>query len=174
MAKTTMTAASASTPIALPLTSVQTSVVHISTPRPGAPSARAQPSVTQQRPQTRGLTPVGVGTPRPTATQDNLSSGQSQSVAGRHTPIPTPAPTPGSGVASNGPSEPKRGLKREREESTEQPSSTNHAAVTVVTNGPVKPAMLLNAKAGNGGVRPRPLKKPRMVSQCDHSSLKRI
>lgn len=34
--------------------------------------------------------------------------------------------------------------------------------VTVVTNGWVKPAVV-NAKAGNAGVRPRPIKKQRVV-----------
>lgn len=85
----------------------------------------------------------------------------------RHTPIPTPAPTPG--TATGAPADTSRGVKREREDSV---SHLNGAAqgqtptpgVTVVTNGWVKPPPgVLNAKAGSAGVRPRPIKKQRVV-----------
>lgn len=83
----------------------------------------------------------------------------------RHTPIPTPAPTPGTGPgAVEGP----RGVKREREDSVGQVNGTGPGqvptpGVTVVTNGWTKPTPVINAKAGNAGVKPRPVKKQRVV-----------
>lgn len=79
----------------------------------------------------------------------------------RHTPIPTPATTPGPGGAAG---DARRGVKREREESVSG-NGTNgtQGGVTVVTNGWSKSSAPMNAKAGSGGVRPRPVKKPRLV-----------
>jgi len=71
----------------------------------------------------------------------------------------------------------KRGLKREREDSmVAHPGAgalngTNQIPISVTpvngvpstTGAVVKPHLVVGAKAGNAGVRPRPLKKPRMV-----------
>ena len=135
------------------------------TPRAGIPPLTFRPQpITQQTPlssQSRGLTPVGVGTPRSIATNDNMPN---TAVPARNTPIPTPAPTPG----ASGLMEARRGMKREREDSADSVMSvtqtiTASSAVTIVTNGSVKSSSSLNAKAGSGGVRPRPLKKLRTV-----------
>ena len=133
------------------------------TPRPGLVAA-SQPQQASQ-PVQRGHTPIGVGTPRShPASAAPATTGPSMPSA-RHTPIPTPAPTPGAGAPANA----TRGLKREREESVGQmngggPGQAQTPGVTVVTNGWSKPAAtVVNAKAGNAGVRPRPIKKQRVV-----------
>lgn len=133
------------------------------TPRPGVPPARQlQPShAAQPGSQPRGQTPTGVGTPRSIPTPVAASGAVPTTASGaRHTPIPTPATTPGPGGAAG---DARRGVKREREESVSG-NGTNgtQGGVTVVTNGWSKSSAPMNAKAGSGGVRPRPVKKPRL------------
>jgi hypothetical protein len=110
-----------------------------------------------------GITPAGVGTP---GTVPPLTSAGIVAPS-RHTPIPTPVSTPS---AQTGGGDLKRGIKREREDSISQINGTTAntpaaaPGVTVSTNGPVKASnLVMNAKAGNAGVRPRPVKKQRMV-----------
>lgn len=175
------------TPAALPATPVATAAPtagaftgtqapsgRSGTPRPGtqtvAPRPNAPPTQQSQQnaSQPRGLTPAGVGTPRSIPTSGISSA--APPVAARHTPIPTPAPTPAAGTAAGATIDPKRGVKREREDSVSQisggiqlPGVASGVTVSTNTNGSVKPGLVMNAKAGSGGVRPRPLKKQRMV-----------
>jgi hypothetical protein len=74
----------------------------------------------------------------------------------------------------------QRGKKRDREEGplVNGGNVNVNGAVPVVangyanvnglpnTNGPKQATISLNAKAGTGNVRPRPIKKQRMVSRC--------
>ncbi|KAI0749969.1 hypothetical protein C8Q80DRAFT_658344 [Daedaleopsis nitida] len=111
------------------------------TPRPGSqkpPPTHSQPS------QPRGRTPVGIGTPHSVSTP----------TSGGAPPVPLPSAT---SVARAQPetvaAPPPRGVKREREDSGLQ------------VNGnipPQGPDGVKIAKAGVAGVRPRPVKKPRL------------
>ena len=128
-----------------------------------ATTTPAQPPQ-QSASQPSGITPAGVGTPRSVTTP----APSSITTQARHTPIPTPAPTPGGQTAST--VDVRRGLKREREDSvpllngTAVGTQSETPGMTVSTNGPARTGgVVMNAKAGSGGVRPRPLKKQRMV-----------
>ncbi|KAI0683399.1 hypothetical protein BC835DRAFT_1395355 [Cytidiella melzeri] len=120
----------------------------------------------QSTSQPTGITPTGVGTPHPMPTSASAILG-----SGRHTPMPTPAPTPAGQAFGTG--DMKRGIKREREDSVSLVNGSAAIAptaaapgVTVSTNGPVKvPASVMNAKAGSGGVRSRPVKRQRVDMQ---------
>ena len=112
------------------------------TPRPGVP----RPPPTHQQPsQPRGRTPVGIGTPHSVSTP----------ASGGAAPAPPPATTPAVRTQLDpAAAPPVRGLKREREESGLQ------------VNGNIPPPGsegLKIAKAGVAGVRPRPVKKQRLV-----------
>ncbi|TFY55827.1 hypothetical protein EVJ58_g7998 [Rhodofomes roseus] len=127
-------------------------------PRPAVsiPHANVNPS------HPRGRTPVGIGTPQSMPTPGTAA-------------IPTPAPTavafspPGSTPASTNVStgtELRRGTKREREPTGDGAQPVARTNGTNATNGngaaAARPAIVVSAKAGNAGVRPRPLKKQRM------------
>ncbi|KIP10988.1 hypothetical protein PHLGIDRAFT_28135 [Phlebiopsis gigantea 11061_1 CR5-6] len=135
------------------------------TPRPGLVLA-SQPQQAAQ-PTQPGHAPIGIGTPRINPSSTTSVTTAPPVPSARHTPIPTPAPTPGTGAPVDG----TRGLKREREDSVGQINGGSQGqgqlpGVTVVTNGRSKPPpAMMNAKAGNAGVRPRPIKKQRVDVQ---------
>ncbi|KAH9930092.1 uncharacterized protein B0H18DRAFT_1083995 [Fomitopsis serialis] len=131
--------------------------------RPAAsiPHANVNPS------HPRGRTPVGIGTPQSMPTPGTAA-------------IPTPAPTSAAfspSVATPATAsvptvaEPKRGTKREREPTGDGSQAVAHTNGVGTTKGngngtaTSKPAMVVSAKAGNAGVRPRPLKKQRMDTE---------
>ncbi|KZT73531.1 hypothetical protein DAEQUDRAFT_754388 [Daedalea quercina L-15889] len=133
-------------------------------PRPSAsiPHANVNPS------HPRGRTPVGIGTPQSMPTPGTAA-------------IPTPAPTTAAfspPVSTPGPAsiptatgaELKRGVKREREPTGDSARIATYKKGVSTANGngaaaAPKPAMVVSAKAGNAGVRPRPLKKQRMDTE---------
>ncbi|KAL4251347.1 Mediator of RNA polymerase II transcription subunit 19 [Abortiporus biennis] len=137
--------------------------VRSNTPRPGT-STTHRPSPISHQSQPPGRVPNGLNTPHVVSTP--VSS------AGPPHQVTTPAATPhaisdGTGV--------KRGVKREREDSV---SGTNggglngnaHHGVQIPmsatpVNGTARPQIVVNAKAGNAGIRPRPIKKARMDTQ---------
>ncbi|KAI0648815.1 hypothetical protein C8Q79DRAFT_998789 [Trametes meyenii] len=134
---TTPAATSASTPAG----STTTALPRTSTPRPGV----ARPAPThQQLPQPRGRTPVGIGTPHSISTPGLGAGGPSTA-----TPAPQAPPTVDHVLAP-----PTRGLKREREYSTDGGLQVNGNILS--------PAPVMKAKAGNANVRPRPVKKQRL------------
>ncbi|KZT06142.1 uncharacterized protein LAESUDRAFT_654074, partial [Laetiporus sulphureus 93-53] len=122
--------------------------------------------------QHRTRTPLGIGTPHsigtPAAGTLPTPGPTNTFTPARSTPGSTPAPVagPDSGVA-------KRGVKREREYSmdgVQMGTTTNRMSgqaqsIGVNGGGTPKPASVAGAKAGNAGVRPRPLKKQRMDVQ---------
>ncbi|KAI0926423.1 hypothetical protein AcV5_008889 [Taiwanofungus camphoratus] len=141
--------------------------------------------------QQRGRTPVGIGTPQSMSTPGPapvLPAHTPVPVPASVRPTATPAPTmmltptlpnasPGPGTAG----EVRRGVKREREHSVDGLSVQTSVQVNGVTGvaqtqgqghpgyaqsgngngGAAKPLVVTGAKAGNAGVRPRPLKKQR-------------
>ncbi|KAI0654642.1 hypothetical protein C8Q70DRAFT_925330 [Cubamyces menziesii] len=130
------------TPSALPTTPAA-----LSASTPGGPVASAaplrsstprpglprQPTTQQQPPPARGRTPVGIGTPHSIST-----------------------PNPGAIVAA----QPMRGVKREREHEGGLQMNGNIPPPTQYQD-PAK-ASVKGARAGNAGVRPRPVKKQRL------------
>ncbi|EMD33327.1 hypothetical protein CERSUDRAFT_67993 [Gelatoporia subvermispora B] len=109
---------------------------------PGRPSTQ-HPQANSS--QSRGRTPVGIGTPRSVSTPGvsvpaaaQLSTSTSAPVLDAH-----------------------RGMKRERESDT----PVNGVQQIPNGNGTVRPAGIVSAKAGSGGVRPRPIKKQRQDLQ---------
>ena len=171
-------------PAGTPAAPLHPPVARSNTPRPGSGVA-ARPTVPTPTPNLnqppRGATPVGVGTPRSVSTPSATTVSHPASTLAGSTSAPvqlhaqatmpaqqTPAVTNGQDV--------KRGVKREREDSV---SSTGVRTV----NGNLDPvpasgggggggaagggkpyAMPPGAKAGMNGIRPRPVKKPRVVS----------
>ncbi|KAH9939519.1 hypothetical protein B0H21DRAFT_36849 [Amylocystis lapponica] len=136
------------------------------TPKTGTgASAKPPPGSIANPSQPRGRTPVGIGTPQSLPTPGpgpNVPAAHPPAAATapiRHAPVQAPSATPAG-------SEPKRGQKREREHSADGhmngivPAQGQVYAQTGNT-GP-KAVMVVNAKAGTAGVRPRPLKKQRM------------
>lgn len=139
------------------------------TPKPGMPRPTASiPQANVNLSHPRGRTPVGIGTPQSVPTPGAAA-------------IPTPtsnsaafsSPPPPLASASLPAAQPKRGIKREREPTVDGPQATGYQNGAANGNGngaaSAKPAVVVSAKAGNAGVRPRPLKKQRMV--CSYLSL---
>ena len=108
-------------------------------PPNGTVPVAAPPRTTTPRPGVVKPPPAGIGTPHSVSTPAPAVS----------TPAPTQQHPP---IVA-----PPRGVKREREESGLQ------------VNGNIPPtgADVKVAKAGVPGVRPRPVKKPRLVRHCD-------
>ncbi|KAI0667847.1 hypothetical protein C8Q78DRAFT_292153 [Trametes maxima] len=129
----------ATAPISTPAGPTITAPPRTSTPRPGIP--RPAPAH-QQPPQSRGRTPVGIGTPHSISTPGPGAGGPPTA-----TPVSQAPPT-----VDHAP--PSRGLKREREYSID-------GGLQVNGNIP-PPAPAMKAKAGNANVRPRPVKKQRL------------
>ncbi|KAI0353781.1 hypothetical protein OH77DRAFT_1406539 [Trametes cingulata] len=115
---------------------------HVSTPRPGLPKP---PPTHQQSAQSRGRTPVGIGTP--------------QSVS---TPGPAQASPASHAHLEQQPSHPMRGVKREREHQSDGGLQMNGNIPPVVPYPDGSRPSGKGAKAGNAGVRPRPPKKQRL------------
>lgn len=174
----TVVAAAVPAPANTPGASGHPPVARSNTPRPGSNSVTSRPGVPtpsqNNNPQARGSTPVGIGTPRSvstpggtaTATNANANSaGVSGSTSapaqlGTQAVAPMmPASATSSGNTVNG-SDVKRGIKRERED------SVNGTGVRPI-NGNSQPAEVkpyAGAKPGMNGIRPRPVKKQRVVS----------
>ncbi|KAI0833782.1 hypothetical protein BC628DRAFT_1527871 [Trametes gibbosa] len=134
------------TPLALPATPTAMSAPTLvgpissvvpprnSTPRPGV----SKPPPTHQQPaQPRGRTPVGIGTPRS-------------------------MPRPGSGAVDQPSGLPMRGIKRERENTTDTGLQVNGNTLPSAQHQEGARPGLKGAKAGNAGIRPRPVKKQRL------------
>lgn len=175
----TVAAAAVPAPTNTPGASGHPPVARSNTPRPGSGSVASRPGVPtpsqNNNPQARGSTPVGIGTPRSvstpggTATAAANASANSPGVPGSTSapaqlgaqavaPITLASATP-SGTTVNGP-DVKRGIKRERED------SVNGTGVRPM-NGNSQPAEAkpyAGAKPGMNGIRPRPVKKQRVVS----------
>lgn len=124
------------------------------------PISRPPPAAAQNAGPVRGRTPVGIGTPQS---------------------IPTPGPTSNVGPTPSGaspttiqqsisqqdPSTLKRGQKRERDNISDGPQANVNGQTPHPVNGGAgtpKATTIVSAKAGNAGIRPRPLKRPRLVS----------
>ncbi|CDO75068.1 hypothetical protein BN946_scf184605.g9 [Trametes cinnabarina] len=135
-----------------------------STPRPLS-NVPKQPTQQQQQPaQPRGRTPVGIGTPHSTSTPAAGAVGPPVNPSPAQYGAAAQAPTPvyvNSDPASN---QHMRGVKRERER--EYPAEGG-----LQVNGNIPPSTqyqdpsrlsVKGAKAGNAGVRPRPVKKQRL------------
>ncbi|KAH9902464.1 hypothetical protein C8Q73DRAFT_670532 [Cubamyces lactineus] len=150
---TTPAALSASTPggavtSAAPLRS--------STPRPGLPR---QPPTQQQPPPTRGRTPVGIGTPHSISTPNPGViglAGATHAQAGAASQASPPTYPQHDQAAA----QPMRGVKREREHEGGLQMNGNILPQTQYQD-PAK-ASVKGARAGNAGVRPRPVKKQRL------------
>ncbi|THH16388.1 hypothetical protein EUX98_g9306 [Antrodiella citrinella] len=159
-------------------------VARSSTPRPGsATSSRSGiPMPAQNSTQPRGTPPAGVGTPRsvstpgvtttgapPTANPAMPTSTSAPSQLGVQTPgsVPVIVSMPGGG---GGP-EVKRGVKRERDDSVNgtgvRPVNGSVQPVEAASTGG-KPHVPTGAKAGMNGIRPRPLKKQRVLYSQSH------
>ncbi|EAU85614.2 hypothetical protein CC1G_06327 [Coprinopsis cinerea okayama7 len=134
-------------------------------PRPGSTPVRVSTPNTQAQQATAGTPRSTV--PRPGSTVPRPGSTVPPPGAGLP---PRPASTkpqvapPGSGFSGGEP----RGKKRAHEEGAVNAVQTNgsqgHGISNGVPNGngTPQPRPVINAKAGNAGVRPRPVKKPRM------------
>ncbi|CCM04670.1 uncharacterized protein FIBRA_06856 [Fibroporia radiculosa] len=169
------------------LTSAQattTATTRSGTPKPGGNSSRSSAIPNPSNP--RGRTPVGIGTPQsiPTpgpTTTSSVTSGPSPAIATASMPVRVAQVGPVLPVqAGPDPNVPPRGVKREREHSIDRAqvqagvngsgagavgthSQSAHSNGNVVVQG--KSAAIVGAKAGSAGVRPRPLKRPRMDIQ---------
>ncbi|THV07382.1 hypothetical protein K435DRAFT_772710 [Dendrothele bispora CBS 962.96] len=158
-----------------PNTGSGTTVNSTSTATSMTSTATATPAV--QRPGSTRPAPVQIppsgaraGTPRtgtPTAPHPLSAPPLSaNSLGGSGIPPPTTAAGPGSGVGNAV----ARGQKRPREDMNAGAVGTNGIPVGPQTNGlanaPSPPKAIIGAKAGNNGVRPRPLKKPRVDSEA--------
>jgi hypothetical protein len=141
------------------------------TPRPGS-TVPSMPTPIQRPGSTAPtISRPGSTIPRPGSTKPALNKPTIQVPVGRvgtplksgigqDTPIRSPATmTPQIPSSNTWPMDPeRRGIKREREDSS--PAQLNGAHV-VNGNGPMNTSTI---KAGNASVRPRPIKKQRMVS----------
>ena len=116
------------------------------TPRPGAP--KPSPAL-QQPPPPRGRTPVGIGTPQSVSTP---GPGPAPPAAQGQHAAPTPTGQP-----------PPRGVKREREETGLQVSGNVPPHVQQGAGAGAGQDGVKIGKAGVPGVRPRPVKKQRLV-----------
>lgn len=167
-----MLVGSVSAPAGIPTTPTSTSVptpgASTSMPQLGAqraapnPNANARPpaAIPQTSAPARARTPVGIGTPQSIATPGPGTNVGPTSVASGASPMSTQQSVP-----QQDPSMLKRGQKRERDSTTDGPQLNGSSSYP--TNGStLKPAsMIVNAKAGAGGIRPRPMKRPRLVSR---------
>ena len=126
--------------------SVSSTPKPIATPRPHPSSAVPRPSSVVPRPSST--------VPRPSSTATSLNV-QSQP------PLTVSAPI-------NANPESMRGKKREREDGTIPVNGVLPTVGSIYMNGVANGngVQKMNAKAGLAGVRPRPIKKQRMVGHC--------
>ncbi|KAI0364324.1 hypothetical protein BV20DRAFT_956443 [Pilatotrama ljubarskyi] len=130
-----------------------------STPRPGVPKP---PPAHQQPPQSRGRTPVGIGTPRSVSTPGPGVGVPPPAVAAPQHGVAAQVPPTSYAQAEQAPPHPMRGVKREREYSTDGGLQVNGNVPPVVQYQDGPRPQVKGAKAGNAGVRPRPQKKQRL------------
>jgi len=125
--------------------------------RPTSSHPQANPS------QSRARTPVGIGTPRSVSTPTTSAAPVTQLSTSASAPVAAQMPTP---VSSQG-ADAKRGVKREREADGPPVNGSGVALPqqNLNGNGVVRPVTVVNAKAGSGGIRPRPVKKQRQDLQ---------
>ncbi|KAH9848454.1 hypothetical protein C2E23DRAFT_844122 [Lenzites betulinus] len=163
------------TPSALPATPTATTApipagatvpLRTSTPRPTVPKP---PPAHQQPPQQRGRTPVGIGTPHSIPTPGSGVGGPTHAAPVQHVAA-TQASPPNHPSGDHLPVHPMRGVKREREHSTETGLHVNGNTLPSSQNQEGARPGLKGAKAGNAGVRPRPVKKQRLVRISDYLS----
>ncbi|OCH94866.1 hypothetical protein OBBRIDRAFT_843719 [Obba rivulosa] len=157
LAKAQSQAAQLPTPGAMPETPVSFSgstpggPARTGTPKPAMlPTGPGRPA--SQHPQTnsgqsRGRTPVGIGTPRSISTPGASAPSATQLSTSTSAPVV----------------DVQRGVKREREPDGLHVNGTQQHVPN--GNGAVRPVSVVNAKAGSGGVRPRPIKKQRQDLQ---------
>ncbi|KAF9267811.1 hypothetical protein L218DRAFT_893982 [Marasmius fiardii PR-910] len=136
-------------PNSTPSAAVSTSIVHHPNPRNHVPSP-------VQIPTQKASTPLRSATPTTTSGPHPLSA------------PPLSANTTTTGTGSNASGQLPRGQKREREDSAYGPPSQQQESLNGHTNGISQPQSaskpIIGVRAGNNSVRPRPIKKQRMVS----------
>ncbi|EIW57855.1 uncharacterized protein TRAVEDRAFT_65492 [Trametes versicolor FP-101664 SS1] len=151
----TPTAATASTPVNA---TAPTAPPRTSTPRPGVPKP---PPAQQPHTQPRGRTPVGIGTPRSISTPGS-GAGPPATPAGAQQIAAAQTAPPSHHASDQPPTHTMRGVKREREHSTDTGLQVNGNVLPSAPHQEGARPGLKGAKAGNSGVRPRPVKKQRL------------
>ncbi|KAI0636129.1 hypothetical protein C8Q77DRAFT_1051982 [Trametes polyzona] len=128
-----------------------------STPRPGVPKP---PPGQQQSLQPRGRTPVGIGTPHSIPTPGPGAGVPPPVAAAQHGAAAQTSPS--AHPSEQLPTHPMRGVKREREYSTDTGLQVNGNMPPVAYSQDGSRPVVKGAKAGIAGVRPRPVKKQRL------------
>ncbi|KIL67626.1 hypothetical protein M378DRAFT_268788 [Amanita muscaria Koide BX008] len=139
-------------------------------PTPTPDKAHAQSPSTASRPES-ALPRLKSSVPRPGSTKPPVASvptalAPSLAKPALNVPVPNAAPVDPP-LRSGTPMQvdQQRGIKREREDGFVNGVTVGHGPpATTITNAPS--TVVVDAKAGIAGVRPRPIKKQRMVSAC--------
>ncbi|GBE88424.1 hypothetical protein SCP_1302390 [Sparassis crispa] len=151
-------------PTAAPTPGTAGGPARTATPRPRQPSG---PHTSTG--QARGRTPVGIGTPQSMSTPVSGPGPAAYASPPAVAPPPVVAHTPAtmqrpqSGMVQEL-AVPKRGVKREREQTADGVSVNGTVPTQGAPGSTAKPLVVVGAKAGSAGVRPRPVKKQRMDS----------
>ncbi|KAI0759594.1 hypothetical protein BD413DRAFT_617685 [Trametes elegans] len=130
-----------------------------STPRPGVPRV---PSAHHQPVQSRGRTPVGIGTPQSIPTPSSGANGPPSNPAPSQRIAPSQTSMPSHPQVEQPPAQPTRGVKREREYSSEGGLQVNGNIPPATPYQDGAKIAIKGAKAGNPAARPRPVKRQRL------------